>query len=139
MLNLQVTEGKSVKNLQNMAIFWYLKWVICIFSKFPFGFDFKFNYSDKYECNGGQNYENLIWEHFSLLDAVLDRRVLWLNLKQDYYHLLGYNHRFDWIIWVKVLVYVWASSGLLLNMTLNRHMQSPWVTPCQEKTETPAR
>ena len=44
------------------------------FLKIPFGFDFKFNYSDKYECNGGQNNENLIWELFSLLDAVLDRR-----------------------------------------------------------------
>ena len=30
------------------------------FLKIPFGFDFKFNYSDKYDCNGGQNYENLI-------------------------------------------------------------------------------
>ena len=45
------------------------------FLKIPFGFDFKFNYSDKYECNGGQNYENLIWELFSLLDTVLDSRV----------------------------------------------------------------
>ena len=45
------------------------------FLKIPFGFDFKFNFSDKYECNGGQNYENLIWELLSLLDAVLDRRV----------------------------------------------------------------
>ena len=44
------------------------------FLKIPFGFDFKINYSDKYECNGGQNYENLIWELLSLLDAVLDRR-----------------------------------------------------------------
>ena len=44
------------------------------FLKIPFGFDFKFNYSDMYECNGGQNYENLIWELLSLLDAVLDRR-----------------------------------------------------------------
>ena len=30
------------------------------FLKIPFGFDFKLNDSDKYECNGGQNYENLI-------------------------------------------------------------------------------
>ena len=30
------------------------------FLKIPFCFDFKFNYFDKYECNGGQNYENLI-------------------------------------------------------------------------------
>ena len=45
------------------------------FLKIPFGFDFKFNYSDMYECNGGQNYENLIWELLSLLDAVLDRRA----------------------------------------------------------------
>ena len=30
------------------------------FLKIFFGFDFKFNYSDKYEYNGGQNYENLI-------------------------------------------------------------------------------
>ena len=45
------------------------------FLKIPFGFDFKFNYSDMYEYNGGQNYKNLIWELLSLLDAVLDRRV----------------------------------------------------------------
>ena len=45
------------------------------FLKIPFGFDFKFNYSDMYEYNGGQNYENHIWELLSLLDAVLDRRA----------------------------------------------------------------
>ena len=47
------------------------------FLKIPFGFDFKINYSDKYECNGGQNYENLIWELLSLLDASLDRHEYW--------------------------------------------------------------
>ena len=30
------------------------------FLKIPFGFDFKLNYSDMYEYNGGQNYENHI-------------------------------------------------------------------------------
>ena len=60
------------------------------FLKIPFGFDFKINYSDKYECNGGQNYENLIWELLSLLDAVLDRRDI------------PYNHILSLILFLKV-------------------------------------
>ena len=58
------------------------------FLKIPFGFDFKLNYSDMYECNGGQNYENLIWELLSLLDAVLDRRVSALSLFWSFWCLV---------------------------------------------------
>ena len=60
MLSSKVTEGKSVKKpskLGNILLFEMRK---LHFPKIPFGFDFKFNYSDMYEYNGGQNYENLI-------------------------------------------------------------------------------
>ena len=56
------------------------------FLQIPFGLDFKFNYSDIYKCNGGQTYENLIWELLSLLVVVLDRRAHHLRKHRDLVH-----------------------------------------------------
>ena len=57
-ISSQVAHGYSkcqkASKLCNILVFEMRK---LHFLKIPFGFDFKFNYSDKYECNGGQNYE----------------------------------------------------------------------------------
>ena len=76
-----------------------------LFLKIPFGFDLKFNNSDEYECNWGQNYENIIWELFSLLELlifILQLTPNWLHqaltIRTWTFSDMSHSHTFLWVL-----------------------------------------